>query len=43
MAHAGKEIRFPKVGFLRHRFGVLQLMIQAFAFGDVARGGEQAL
>ena len=50
MAHAGQEIRFGEVGFFRHGPGTLQLdvlflqhLIQAFAFGDVARSGEHAL
>jgi len=44
MAHAGKEFRFGEVGFFRQRLGALQFgvfflqyLIQAFAFGDVAR------
>jgi len=50
MAHAGKEIRFGEVGFFRGGLGALQLdvlflqhLIQALAFGDVARRREHAL
>ena len=50
MAHAGQEIGFGKVGFFRRGFRSFQLdvvfllhLLEAFAFGDVARGGEDAL
>ena len=50
MAHAGEEIRFREVGFLRRGLGALQLdvlflqrLLEALALGDVARGGEHAL
>src|ERR1017187_1893622 len=50
MAHAGKELRFREVGFFRRGPGSLQLdvllldgLVEKFALGDVARGGEHAL
>ena len=50
MAHAGEEIRFREVGFFRRGLGALQFdvrflerLLEAFALGDVARGGEHAL
>ena len=50
MAHAGEEIRFGEIGFLRRGFGAFQLDVcflegpfDAFALGDVTRSGEYAL
>ncbi len=50
MAHAGKEIRFREVGFLRGGLGALQLdvgflerLLVAFALRDVPRDGQYAL
>ena len=50
VAHAGEEIRFREVGFLRRGLGALQLdvlllqrLLEAFELGHVARRGEHAL
>ncbi len=50
VAHRDEKLGFGEVGFFRCRFGALQLdalflqlQIQAFAFGDIARSGEHAL
>src|SRR5664279_4820729 len=50
MAHAGEEIRFREVGFLRGGLGARQLdvrflerLLVAFALRDVPRDGQYAL